>query len=511
MIAEARAEAIRRRFGSSIPDDWRARVGAFGRHFDNPFSPPHSELWEWANAITADNAPAPFVALWPRGRGKSTHAEALCVDLGGRGVRDYCIYVCSTQDQADKHVRTIAGMLESDGVRATYGARVSEPKVGRNGSRSWNRRIMTTQAGFTVEAVGLNKAVRGQKIDWARPDLIIFDDVDERHDTELTIKKKIDLITLSILPSGAPNVARVFVQNVIHADSVAAMLAKPSGEAGSAQFLADRIISGPYPAVQDLQYEAQPDGAKTRWVITGGDSLWEGYGLDVCEAEMNSVSPAAFELEYQHNVDADNPNALLSEEDFARSRVLPPKRHPDLLKRAVAVDPPAGAGHCGIVAGGYGIIAGERHGYTLEDATTKAGVSPSEWASAVLACCYRNDARLIFAEVNNGGDMVVDTIRNAKYRSKETGDVILDGRRDVKVIQVRASRGKLTRAEPCAVLFQTGYAHHVGYFPELERQWRTYVPLESDSPDRLDAEVWLYKGLGMTAEPVAEAKAYRYA
>src|SRR5690606_10318737 len=111
----------------------------------------------------------------------------------------------------------IARMLESDEVAKHY-RNVGKPRVGKNGSRSWNRRTVTTASGFTVEAIGLNKAVRGQKIDWARPDLIILDDIDEKHDTELTTTKKAQVITDSILPAGSANCAVLFVQNLIHAD-----------------------------------------------------------------------------------------------------------------------------------------------------------------------------------------------------------------------------------------------------------------------------------------------------
>ena len=55
---------------------------------------------------------------------------------------------------------------------------------------------------------------------------------------------------------------------------------------------------------------------------------------------------------------------------------------------------------------------------------------------------------------------------------------------------VHASRGKITRAEPIAALFETGRAHLVGTFPMLEDQLCTFSAGSSDSPDRLDALVW---------------------
>jgi phage terminase large subunit-like protein len=35
---------------------------------------------------------------------------------------------------------------------------------------------------------------------------------------------------------------------------------------------------------------------------------------------------------------------------------------------------------------------------------------------------------------------------------------------------VRASRGKVVRAEPVAALYQQGRVHHIGIFPQLEDQ-----------------------------------------
>jgi exo-beta-1,3-glucanase (GH17 family) len=55
---------------------------------------------------------------------------------------------------------------------------------------------------------------------------------------------------------------------------------------------------------------------------------------------------------------------------------------------------------------------------------------------------------------------------------------------------VHASRGKLTRAEPIAALYEQHRVHHVGVFGTLEDQMCDYVPMASKSPDRMDALVW---------------------
>lgn len=473
----------------------------FADYFWHPFSVPHEELWEWANAIDAGSTPRPFVAIWPRGRGKSTNAEASAADVGIRKVRNYSFYVSGTQAQADKHVQTIARMLESDSV-GRYAPDMGKPKVSQNGNKTWNRQRLTTASGYSIEAIGLDKAVRGGKIDWARPDYIVFDDIDERHDSELTRAKKEEIITESIIPAGAAHCAVLFAQNLIYADSVASALAKRPNETGAAHFLLDRIISGPFAAVDGLEYHQEQTGDMFRWKISGGTSLWSGYDLDVCEDELNRVGPASYIRESQNDVDNDDPDALMSAEDFERTRVA---THPQLSRIAVGVDPPGGATGCGIVCVGKAKIGANWHGYTLEDATTQKGVKPETWGLEVLKCYYRHQADVIYAETNYGGDMVIANIRQIKW-TDDDGNVIVDGAK-VHIEKVVATRGKLVRAEPVATVFQQGRGHHVGNFDALEKQWRQYVPGDKDSPNNLDAEVWAYAGLKLTELPTSNIPA----
>lgn len=159
----------------------------------------------------------------------------------------------------------------------------------------------------------------------------------------------------------------------------------------------------------------------------------------------------------------------------------------DLTRIVVAVDPAVtntkDSDETGIVVVG---IDGDRHAYVLDDKTLKG--SPATWARAAVNAYERWDADAIIAETNNGGDMVESTIHTEDRRAR--------------VIQVRASRGKHTRAEPVAALYERGEVHHVGVHHELENQLTSWVPGES-SPDRMDALVWavteLLLGVGRTA------------
>ena len=55
---------------------------------------------------------------------------------------------------------------------------------------------------------------------------------------------------------------------------------------------------------------------------------------------------------------------------------------------------------------------------------------------------------------------------------------------------MRASRGKQTRAEPIAALYEQNRVKHVGVMPDLEDQMCTFTPDIAASPDRVDALVW---------------------
>ena len=296
--AEAELEMRRRRGDRELvpPSDWREWLTAlFPRYVTAPFGARHIEFWEWIDAIQIDKEPRPLTAFWGRGGAKSTSAELGCTRVGATNKRKYIWYVSSTQDKADGHVDSIASLLEDPNVEKYY-PELAQRKLGKFGnSKGWRRSRLRTASGFTVDALGLDTGARGVKVEDQRPDMIVLDDVDELHDSFATTAKKIETITKSVLPSGANgNCAILFIQNLIHSDSIASQLAD-----GRADYLTNRIISGPHPAIIGLTYE-QRGG---RFMITGGTATWEGQNLEICQSQMDKWGLSAFLQEAQHEVD----------------------------------------------------------------------------------------------------------------------------------------------------------------------------------------------------------------
>ncbi len=112
--------------------------------------------------------------------------------------------------------------------------------------------------------------------------------------------------------------------------------------------------------------------------------------------------------------------------------------------------------------------------YVLED---KSGIyTPSAWGNVAVALFHKYKADRIVGEVNNGGDMIEAILRNID--------------KTVSYKAVRASRGKVTRAEPIVSLYEQKLVFHAKKLPELELQMTTWNPTSQTSPDRIDALVW---------------------
>jgi phage terminase large subunit-like protein len=148
---------------------------------------------------------------------------------------------------------------------------------------------------------------------------------------------------------------------------------------------------------------------------------------------------------------------------------------PPLTRLVVALDPAvtnhAHSDETGIIVAGRDA---QNRAFILTDLSGK--YRPQEWAQKALSAYHHFQADRIIAEVNQGGDLVEQMLRS------------LD--QNVAYKAVRATRDKLTRAEPVAALYAQGRVFHTGKnLGNLERQLCTYIP-GNPSPDRLDALVW---------------------
>lgn len=172
----------------------------------------------------------------------------------------------------------------------------------------------------------------------------------------------------------------------------------------------------------------------------------------------------------------DAPGALWTRDCIDALRV---RQAPDFQRVVVAIDPSGTSGDgsgddVGIVVAGKGV---DGRAYVLADLTCQ--LPPAGWARRAVEAYREHRADRIIAERNYGGAMVEAVIRTVDPK--------------VPYREVVASRGKVTRAEPVAALYEQGRVSHLGAFPQLEDELCAFTPsgyVGGDSPNRADALVW---------------------
>lgn len=182
----------------------------------------------------------------------------------------------------------------------------------------------------------------------------------------------------------------------------------------------------------------------------------------------------------------DNPNALWIRRWIDEYRITK-EQMPDLRRVVIPIDPAVTSNEnsddTGIIPCGEGAAPNIpnvknpdlMHYYILDDATMKG--TPLAWGARAIDRYRFYRADKIIGETNNGGDLIESNLRNID--------------RNISYAKVHASRGKYTRAEPIAALYEQGRVHHVGFFPALEDELCEYEFTSNEpSPNRLDSMVW---------------------
>jgi phage terminase large subunit-like protein len=179
----------------------------------------------------------------------------------------------------------------------------------------------------------------------------------------------------------------------------------------------------------------------------------------------------------------DDPNALwrrsIIDDHRCKPGEIPPMQRivvsVDIAAKATANQRAEGGAETGITVAGLGT---NQRGYVLSDDTCEGG--PNEWSRRVVAAFDLWEADCVIVETNNGGDMIAAILRST--------------RDTLPIKEVTASRGKITRAEPVAALYEQGRVSHVGSFAALEDQMVSFNNIDPDNDndrkDRVDSLVW---------------------
>ena len=459
------------------PLDWVLAI--YRAVFSRPFGPQHKELFEWAWDVKPGERAAPFVAVWSRGFGKSTTAETIAVMLGAREQRKYVLYVSETQELADSHLLAIRGMIESPILKAYYPV-FAAPKISKEGhSRGWRHNRLYCGNGYVIDAIGLDTAKRGSRIMDARPDFMIFDDIDAKGDSPTITRRKIDTITTSLLPAGSVDASAMFVQNMIIDTGVFAQLSQTSPP-----FLKNRVLSGPFPALRNFAWHMESTGK----IVISGEPTWDSIGVVDCQRIVDEIGLTAFRSEYQHEIT--NEGSLFENVKFQRVNL---GDTPPTWRRIVAVDPAVtsddGSDSHGICVAGID-DAGKIYFYD----SWERRENPEHCLRKALYFAIKYNADRVRIEGNQGGDMWLSLWDKIVEESGLDEDRIPG----VEIVKATSSTGsKMERASQMLVDYELGKIYHVindrDTYIELEGALRRF-PLRRPF-DLTDACFWAWEDL----------------
>lgn len=240
-----------------------------------------------------------------------------------------------------------------------------------------------------------------------------------------------------------------------------------------------------FKAAKEKEQAAIRLGTEPRWATFHFSSRDNPHiSADAINELAEDMTALAYRMEIEAEDVDEAPGALWTRETIQRNRVdkLPEPCH----RIVVAIDPSASStgDEAGIITAGR--IA--KQGYLLADNSVQG--SPKTWATAAVNAYHEHSADCIVAEKNNGGEMITEVIATVDPH--------------IRVVLVHASRGKQTRAEPIAAVYEHDRAHHVGpdgKFALLEDEMCLWTPGDP-SPNRMDALVWAFTELGLTAKRV---------
>jgi hypothetical protein len=190
----------------------------------------------------------------------------------------------------------------------------------------------------------------------------------------------------------------------------------------------------------------------------------------ISQVALSEIASDMTALAYRQEIMAEEvdeaPGALWKRAALDAGRVV---KTPQFDRVVVAIDPSATArgDEAGIIVAGR---AGQDF-YPIADVSLQG--SPLEWANAAVTAYHLYQADRIVAEVNNGGEMVETVLRQ------------IDAQIPYKA--VHASRGKATRAEPIAALYEQCLAAGT----QVQTR-RGAVPIEDVTASDY---VWTRKGL----------------
>lgn len=160
--------------------------------------------------------------MLPRGFSKTTLLNALLIYMILYKIRENLLYASETATHAERQLQNVKKQFESNElILALFGPK----KPSSDSSNRWTNEFIQTADDASLTAKGSGGQIRGTNIDGVRPQVIIFDDIEDREDIKNdTTREKIRTWAMQdampALQKRDPNAFVVVLGTLMHSDSV---------------------------------------------------------------------------------------------------------------------------------------------------------------------------------------------------------------------------------------------------------------------------------------------------
>jgi predicted phage terminase large subunit-like protein len=414
------------------------------------FSEFHNAFVDDAIKYTSPSkGPAESRTAWicPRGSGKSTWQMFLIIWLLAHEHQKFIALFSATSSQAEDQLSNIRGQFnQNDMLRQDYPTLV-KPATKRSEAikLSDNKQLIMQENGSIVTGRGVTTSVLGMRINDTRPSMLLLDDVEagESQTTKNDVEKLLKTIQDDIMPLSI-NAHFIWVGTTTRPGGLTEQLVHKAAEMDYDQWVDDERFRVHYwPALKD------------------DASIWpERWTTEFLKSIAHTRSFAKNYL------------CMPAPEDFAywRPETFVYGEAPELDYVMLSVDPAVtikeSSDFTGMAVVGYSNIT--RKTYVLHVEQVKMTGADLRIRAAKLLEMYPG-ITLVYAETNNGGDLVKDIFSALP----------------VKVKTVTQSVNKNLRAATALAEYEKGMVIHTRKLPEVERQMISFPTGNHD--DMIDA------------------------
>ncbi len=347
-----------------------------------------------------------------------------------------------------------------------------------------SKELWWTEAGGGVYATSMKGQVTGFRAGQMEPGFtgaLIIDDAlkpDDAFNIEMkNVNKRYNNTVQSRLAHQKIPII-VIMQRVAYDDLAGYLLRGGSGEKWHHLELPVEFPADPYPKENThaipIEYDAPPDGV-----------LWEAKH-NAEDVAILKFKPRLFNSQYKQRPPKAGQFGLLWDDGLIEKAQNLQLRGIK-ARTVVAIDPSTTSkdtsDECGIVVGSRydcAHVTNQKDQYCLE-ADYSGIMTPFDWCTKAMWAYEIHDADAIVVETNNGGDIIETLLRTMGF----TGSII----------NIHAKKGKYLRAEPQAALYGLGLVRHEAGLAALEGEMLDFTIQMADSPNRVDAGVYVLNQL----------------